>query len=321
MHKGEYLTVGWRQWRTWERIRKRPGLRSKPRTAKPTWRIHWRKVCHKEKSYETKSLAETGPTPSFHRNVILPINLRWNKCAKRKLSPFPADTHNPPQWKDGCVSFIDPSIPFDHALYRFIPTDCIARNGAWPKRLQSSDDSSDICHTRASFWHNKRCECTSSSVPHKPKEPYKIGQANDESQTKMRKPPQPVTQRITKKFPPMTSSDVDFPARPVYDVHRSSSPLKHELFSQESSHVNPSHSDMSTVEREIQGMPIPYLWSSHRDTQRTYFSPDRLVLGSCVAKYRSRQSAYSLHSSQTKHEKEIHIGIAIVMRLIRFSTV
>ena len=127
--------------------------------------------------------------------------------------------------------------------------------------------------------------------------------------------------RITKKFPPMTSSDADFPARPVYDVHRSSSPLKHELFSQESSHVNPSHSDMSTVEREIQGMPIPYLWSSHRDTQRTYFSPDRLVLGSCVAKYRSRQSAYSLHSSQTKHEKEIHIGIAIVMRLIRFSTV
>ena len=68
-----------------------------------------------------------------------------------------------------------------------------------PKRLQSSDDSSDICHTRASFWHNKRCECTSSSVPHKPKEPYKIGQANDESQTKMRKLRQPVTQKNYKK--------------------------------------------------------------------------------------------------------------------------
>ena len=44
-----------------------------------------------------------------------------------------------------------------------------------------------------------------------PKEPYKIGQATDESK-KMREPPQPVQQRSTKQFPPMTSSDADFPA-------------------------------------------------------------------------------------------------------------
>ena len=35
--------------------------------------------------------------------------------------------------------------------------------------------------------------------PTNPKEPYKIGQANDESQTKMRKLPQPVTQKNYKK--------------------------------------------------------------------------------------------------------------------------
>ena len=45
-----------------------------------------------------------------------------------------------------------------------------------------------------------------------PKEPYKIGQVNDESQTTMRKPPEPVQQRITTQFPPMTS-DTNFPAR------------------------------------------------------------------------------------------------------------
>ena len=50
-----------------------------------------------------------------------------------------------------------------------------------------------------------------------PKEPYKIGQVNDESQTTMRKPPQPVQQRITTQFPPMTS-DTNFLARPGYDV-------------------------------------------------------------------------------------------------------
>ena len=65
--------------------------------------------------------------------------------------------------------------------------------------------------------------------PTNPKEPYKIGQVNDESQTTKRKPPQPVTQRITKKFPPMTSSDADFPARPFYDVPRSSPTLKREF--------------------------------------------------------------------------------------------
>ena len=53
--------------------------------------------------------------------------------------------------------------------------------------------------------------------PTNPKEPFKIGQVNDESQT-MRKPPQPVQQRITTQFPPMSSSDADFPERPVYEV-------------------------------------------------------------------------------------------------------
>ena len=86
--------------------------------------------------------------------------------------------------------------------------------------------------------------------PANPKEPYKIGQAPDESQT-MQDPPQPVKQRIKKQFPPMTSSDF-----PVYDVPRSSRTLKREFLSQERSHVNPLHSDMRLVEREIQGMPI-----------------------------------------------------------------
>ena len=94
--------------------------------------------------------------------------------------------------------------------------------------------------------------------PTNPKEPFKIGQAKDESQT-MRDPPQPVKQRIRKQFPPMTSSDASFPARPVYDVPGSSSTLEHELLSQESFHVNPFHSDMTTAQREIQGMPVPYL--------------------------------------------------------------
>ena len=69
--------------------------------------------------------------------------------------------------------------------------------------------------------------------PTNPKEPCKIGQVNDESQA-MRKPPQPVRQRITTQFPPMTSSDADFP---VYDVPRSSRTLKREFLSQERPHV------------------------------------------------------------------------------------
>ena len=70
--------------------------------------------------------------------------------------------------------------------------------------------------------------------PTNPKEPYKIGQATDESK-KMREPPQPVQQRSTKPFPPMTSSDADFPARPGYDVPRSSSTLNDESLSKERS--------------------------------------------------------------------------------------
>ena len=91
--------------------------------------------------------------------------------------------------------------------------------------------------------------------PANPKEPYKIGQAPDESQT-MQDPPQPVKQRIRKQFPPMTSSDADFPERPVYEVPRSSSTTKDELLSPERSHVNPVHSDMRTVQGEIQRTPV-----------------------------------------------------------------
>ena len=73
--------------------------------------------------------------------------------------------------------------------------------------------------------------------PTNPKEPYKIGQATDESK-KMREPPQPVKRRSTKQFPPMTSNDADFPDRTVYEVPRSSSTLQHEFLSKERSYVN-----------------------------------------------------------------------------------
>ena len=63
--------------------------------------------------------------------------------------------------------------------------------------------------------------------PTNPKEPYKIGQATDESK-KMREPPQPVKRRRTKQFPPMTSNDADF-----LDT------LQHEFLSKERSYVNP----------------------------------------------------------------------------------
>ena len=74
--------------------------------------------------------------------------------------------------------------------------------------------------------------------PTNPKEPYKIGQATDESK-KMRESPQPVKRRSTKQFPPMTSNDADFPDRTVYEVPRSSSTLQHEFLSKERSYVNP----------------------------------------------------------------------------------
>ena len=74
--------------------------------------------------------------------------------------------------------------------------------------------------------------------PTNPKEPYKTGPGTDESK-KMREPPHPVQQRSTKPFPAMTSSDADFPARPGYDVPRSSSTLNDEFLSKERSYVNP----------------------------------------------------------------------------------
>ena len=60
------------------------------------------------------------------------------------------------------------------------------------------------------------------------KEPYKIGQATDQSK-KMREPPQQVKQRSTKQLPPMTSNYGDFPDRTVYEVPRSSSTLQQEF--------------------------------------------------------------------------------------------
>ena len=92
--------------------------------------------------------------------------------------------------------------------------------------------------------------------PTNPKEPYKIGQATDESK-KMNELPQPFQQRSTKQFPPMTSSDADFAAS--FPKFPEAVTLQHELLSRERSQVNPLHSDMSTVQDEIQGIPIPYL--------------------------------------------------------------
>ena len=120
------------------------------------------------------------------------------------------------------------------ALYLLTATHATVPN----QNVYSSDDFTDICPTRASFRHKKGCRCIHSSVPHKQKAHYKIGKANGESQT-MRDPPQPVQQISTKQFPPMTSTDDDFPDRTVYEVPRSNSTLNHEFLSQERSYVNP----------------------------------------------------------------------------------
>ena len=107
--------------------------------------------------------------------------------------------------------------------------------------------------------------------PTNPKEPYKIGQATDESK-KMREPPQPVKQRSTKQFPPMTSNDADFPDRTVYEVPRSSSTLQHEFLSKERSYVNPCIAQLREHRSEKDTTSaFPYLWSNHRHTQGTLF--------------------------------------------------
>ena len=120
------------------------------------------------------------------------------------------------------------------ALYLMTATHATVPN----QNVYSSDDFTDICRTRASFRRKKGCRCIHSSVPHKQKAHYKTGKANGESQT-MRDPPQPVQQISTKQFPPMTSTDDDFPDRTVYEVPRSNSTLNHEFLSQERSYVNP----------------------------------------------------------------------------------
>ena len=107
--------------------------------------------------------------------------------------------------------------------------------------------------------------------PTNPKEPYKIGQATDESK-KMREPPQPVKRRRAKQFPPMTSNDADFPDRTVYEVARSSSALQHEFLSKERSYVNPCFAQLREHRSEKDTTrAFPYLWSNHRQTQGTLF--------------------------------------------------
>ena len=92
--------------------------------------------------------------------------------------------------------------------------------------------------------------------PTNPKEPYKIGQVIDESQTTMRKPPQPVQQIITTQFPPMTS-DTNFPARPGYDVPRSSFTLKTNCCPKKGlTLIHALHSAVSTVQKKIQRVPF-----------------------------------------------------------------
>ena len=89
------------------------------------------------------------------------------KESYRRSQQIPATRHS---GKEKCFSVIDPSILFDHTLYRFIPTDCIVCNSTWhPKRLQCSHDFTGICCTGEDFRHKKRRRCTHSSVPHKPK--------------------------------------------------------------------------------------------------------------------------------------------------------
>ena len=139
------------------------------------------------------------------------------------------------------------------------------------------------------------------------KEPYKIGQATDQSK-KMREPPQQVKQRSTKQFPPMTSNYADFPDRTVYEVPRSSSTLQQEFLSKERSYVNPciaqrrehrSGKDTTSA--------FPTCEATTVTPEELYFSLGRSVLSYLCRKIPSQKiSLYSLHSSQEKHEKEIH---------------
>ena len=67
--------------------------------------------------------------------------------------------------------------------------------------------------------------------------------------------------------------------------------------------IHALHSSVSTVQRKIQRVPFRTCEATTVTPKELYFSLDRSVL-----RYLPSQkiSLYSLHSSQQKHEKEIH---------------
>ena len=139
--------------------------------------------------------------------------------------------------------------------------------------------------------------------PTNPKEPYKIGQANDESK-KMRKPPQPVKQRSTKQFPPMTSNDADFPDTTVNEVPEALLHYSTNSCPKRDTLIHALHSAVSTVQRK---MPFRTCEATTVTPKELYLSLDRSVFRYLRRKIPSQKiSLYSLHSSQEKHEKEIH---------------
>ena len=162
--------------------------------------------------------------------------------------------------KDECFSFIDPSILLTTlciALYLLtawhatVPDQNVYKVQMTPQIYAVQKQPFDIRNAAG---------VPVQGCPTNPKEPYKIGQATDESK-KMREPPQPVQQRSTKPFPPMMSSDVDFPARPGYDVPRSSSTLNDEFLSKERSYVNPCIAQLREhrSEKDTGTSAFPYL--------------------------------------------------------------
>ena len=251
--KGEYLTVGWQKRWTLpsERIGTRPDLRSKPRTAKTSWRIHWGTFWHRETPVkQSRASQKHALHPAFIGTLFFPSTsdeLNVPRESYGRFQQIPTSRHSG-------------KTNVSRLLIRrsLLTTLCIALYLLTASHATVSDQNvykvqitARISATQEQAFDIRSAASVPVQVcPTNPKEPYKIGQANDESQTTMRKPPQPVTQRLTTPFPPMTSSDADFPARPVYEVPRSSRTLKREFLSQGRSHVNPLHSDMSPVERE-----------------------------------------------------------------------
>ena len=91
------------------------------------------------------------------------------------------------------------------------------------------------------------------------KEPYKIGQATDQSK-KMREPPQQVKQRSTKQFPPMTSNYGDFQTEqfmkfPEALLHYS----KNSCPKRGLTLIHALHSAVSTVQGKIQRVPFRFV--------------------------------------------------------------